>query len=888
MPNTTHSAAPVRTPHELAQRLAQVARRLNKALITLLQDEQAHSLLQQQFATFRQTLQPGLTPSEFADMYAQTLVYGLFTARVTMLPEHAHFTRYNAIHAIPKTSGLLQDIFQTIACPDLDERIAWLVDDCARLLAHTDMEVVLHNFGRATQQADPVVHFYEYFLATYDPKMRDMRGVYYTPQPVVDYMVRSVDYLLRTRFGRPMGLADERTLVLEPATGTATFLHAVVQHIYATLQRMGMADGWQQYVATRLLPRLHGFEVLPAPYTIAHLKLGLLLQQSGYSFGKDEHIGIHLTNALTEQEPLSFPHTKTVMVVLGNPPYANYGMLNKGEWMQTQLAEYKRGLQEKKLNLDDDFIKFMRYGQWRVAQSGQGILAFVTNNTYLDGITHRRMRTSLMETFTDIFILDLHGNSLKHECNPDGTRDENVFDIRQGVAIGLFVKEADISRAATVQHAELWGTRHHKYSYLASMDVATTDWQELQPQPDYFFFVPKNFAQATDYAAYTGLEHIPIVYQGAIKTDRDRLVFDFDYTVLAERMRVFYSAAGLSPDFRATYHVENSSSYELLSRRQKTAFNVSHLHRCLYRPFDVRWLYYNPDGFTSRPAHAVMQHMLAGDNLALLLCRQQAITGFSHVLCAETIVESHAVSLKTREGAFVFPLYLYAATQAGSSDVAATAEPRPNLTPVFIRDIEQRLNLTFIPFGNGDLTCTIGPEDIFHYAYAVLHSPTYRNRYTEFLKIDFPRIPISSDSRVVQTLVAHGAALVDLHLLRLPGCGGVGGAGGASLLTNPATQGVVQYGVTTGPVGQVRYDEQQQRVFIGNGRYFAGIEPETWGLYIGSYQPLHKWLKDRKGRTLAAADALHYMRMVIALREMRRVMAAIDNNFYGIKKRVLG
>jgi predicted helicase len=881
MPNTTHSTAPVRTAHELAQRLAQVARRLNKALTTLLQDEQAHacSSLHQQLAAFRQTLPPGMTPSEFADMYAQTLVYGLFTARVTMLPGHAPFTRDNAIHAIPKTSRLVQEICQTIACPDLDERIACLVDECTRLLAHTNMEAVLRNFGRATQQADPVVHFYEYFLAAYDPKMRDMRGVYYTPQPVVDYIVRSVDYLLRTRFGRPMGLADERTLVLDPATGTATFLHAVVQHIHATLQRMGMADGWQQYVATRLLPRLHGFELLPAPYTIAHLKLGLLLQQSGYSFGKDEHISIHLANALTAQEPLPSLHTQPVMVVLGNPPYANYGMLNKGEWIQAQLAEYKRGLQEKKLNLDDDFIKFMRYGQWRVAQSGQGILAFVTNNTYLDGITHRRMRASLMETFTDISILDLHGNSLKHECNPDGTRDENVFAIRQGVAIGLFVKEAGKHEAATVQHAELWGTRHHKYSSLASMDVATTDWQELQPQPDYFFFVPKNFAQATDYAAFTRLERMPIAYQGAIKTDRDRLVFAFDYTVLAERMRVFYSAAGLSPDFRTTYHVENSSSYELLSRRQKTAFNVSHLHRCLYRPFDVRWLYYNPEGFTSRPAHMVMQHMLTGDNLALLLCRQQAITGFSHVLCAETIVESHAVSLKTREGAFVFPLYLYAAAPAGSSDVAATAEPHPNLTPTFIRDIEQRLQLSFIPVGNGDLIRTIGPEDIFHYAYAVLHSPTYRNRYTEFLKIDFPRIPISSDIRVVQTLVAHGAALVDLHLLRLPGSDGVGGAGGASVLINPAAQGVMQHGVTTGPVGHVRYEEHQQRVVIGNGRYFAGVEPETWAMHIGSYQPLHKWLKDRKGRTLSAADALHYMRMVVALRETRRLMAAIDAGF---------
>jgi hypothetical protein len=264
--------------------------------------------------------------------------------------------------------------------------------------------------------------------------------------------------------------------------------------------------------------------------------------------------------------------------------------------------------------------------------------------------------------------------------------------------------------------------------------------------------------------------------------------------------------------------------------------------------------------------------MLAGKNIALLVCRQQAITGFYHVLCTETIVESHAVSLKTREGTFVFPLYLYPDQQ----DMFATERRRPNFAPAFISDIEQRLSLAFIPDGRGDLNTTIGPEDIFHCIYAILHSPTYRKRYAEFLKIDFPRIPITSDKALFKTLVALGASLVDLHLLRLPGSSGVGGAGGAAILNKPAEQGITQVGVTTAPVETIRYNEQQQRVVIGNGMSFEGIEPETWVMQIGGYQPLQKWLKDRKGRTLSFDDALHYMRMVIALHETRRVMMEID------------
>jgi predicted helicase len=887
MPNATN---------HLTQQLAQLAHKLRAAIAIVLHDEHPHGSLHQQMAalrrTFSQTGLPAITPDEFADMYAQTLVYGLFAARVAT-PAQPTFTRSDAAHTLRKTNPFLQEWFSMMAAPWLDKRIASLIDDCARLLQRTDISEVLHDFGKATKQQDPIMHFYETFLTVYDPRTRGMRGVYYTPEPIVSYMVRSVDQLLHTHFDKPLGLADDDTIIFDPATGTATFLHAIVQHIHATLHHMGMADTWNQYVPTKLLPRLYGFELLMTPYTIAHLKLRLLLQQTGYPLRHDDRLGIYLTNALSVLPEgqstlpgLDFILTESnrarqrtqahpIMVVLGNPPYANFGMLNKGAWIQQQLEDYKRGLQEKKLNLDDAFIKFMRLGQWGIEQAGQGVLAFITNNTYIDGITHRRMRESLMATFSDIYILDLHGSSLKKEVCPDGMPDENVFDIRQGVAIGFFVKAPGKRGAATVHHHEMWGTRHSKYKCLAAESVATTPWQTLHPTAKWFFFVPRHFTIADEYMAFPKLTDMFLVQQNVIKTDRDRLFFADEYAVLEERIRTFYSDKGLCSPFRETYRVEDSSSYKILARRQKTAFNPTALHRALYRPFDVQWMYYAP-ALTSRPAWEVMQHMLAGDNIALLGMRQYEydVTDYCYALVTEHITESR-VFISNRGGASIFPLYCY----PSKDDRPAAENRRPNLAPAFIHEIEQRLHLTFIPDGTGDLSNTIGPEDILHYLYAILHSSIYRSRYAEWLKIDFPCIPITSDTGICKTLVAHGAALVDLHLLRLTGsdgAGGTGGAGGADILANPAKQGITQHGVTTGAIENISYHAPQQRVIIGNGTYFAGIEPATWAMQIGGYQPLHKWLKDRKGRTLSSADTLHYMRMVIALRETRRVMAAID------------
>ncbi|MEW5721212.1 MAG: N-6 DNA methylase, partial [Chloroflexota bacterium] len=416
--------------------------------------------LHEWFAAFQETLIPDLTPAQFADMFAQTIAYGMFAARAND-PTPKDFSRMEAAFVLPKTNPFLRKLFHEIAGPDLDPRVAWIADDLANLLARADMERVLKDFGKRTKREDPVVHFYETFLAAYDARLRKARGVYYTPEPVVSYIVRSVDYLLRKEFGKANGLADPSVLLLDPAVGTATFLYFVIQQIHETLTAQGQQGAWAKYVAEKLLPRLFGFEILMAPYTVAHLKLGIELKDLGYDFAGDERLGIYLTNSLEQigkesqlhfarfineesEKAQDIKRNQPIMVVLGNPPYANFGMMNKGEWIGDLLDDYKRGLREKKLNLDDDFIKFLRFGQWRIERSGAGILALITNNTYIDGITHRRMRQSLLETFDDIYILDLHGSSKKKEKCPDGSKDENVFDIQQGVAIALFVRRRGV------------------------------------------------------------------------------------------------------------------------------------------------------------------------------------------------------------------------------------------------------------------------------------------------------------------------------------------------------------------------------------------------------------------------------------------------------------
>lgn len=480
----TYIGQTIKSAKKLAEMMAGKARLLSEIIEKSLTSDETHnedSTLKDQMNAFKQILIHDITPKAFADIYSQTIAYGMFAARLHD-PTLPNFSRQEAAELIPRSNPFLRKLFGYIAGPDIDRRIKWIVDSLAEIFLACNVLDILKNYGKTTKTENPIIHFYETFLSEYDPKLRKARGVWYTPQPVVNFIVRAVDDILKTEFDLITGLADtsktkikvnlqstdkrykdniktveeevHRVQILDPATGTGTFLAEVVKQIHKNFE--GQEGIWSNYVETHLLPRLNGFELLMASYAMAHLQLDLLLTDTGYKATKDQRFKIFLTNSLEEHHPdtgtlfanwLSTEANEAnrikrdtpVMCVIGNPPYA-ISSTNKSEWIQNLISDYKKDLNEKKINLDDDYIKFIRFGQYFIDKNGAGILAYISANSFIDGITHRQMRKHLLQSFDQVYILDLHGNAKKKEVCPDGSSDQNVFDIMQGVSINIFVK----------------------------------------------------------------------------------------------------------------------------------------------------------------------------------------------------------------------------------------------------------------------------------------------------------------------------------------------------------------------------------------------------------------------------------------------------------------
>jgi len=870
-------ALTVGTAKDLAQRMAGMTRIIRDLIAGTFDHEKQEGWLHNWLAAFRETLVPDLDEKQFADMFAQTLAYGLFAARVHA-PPGKPFSRELAAYNLPKTNPFLRKLFAEIASVDMPDPIAWAVDDVVELLKHADMAGILTDFGKGKGKEDPVVHFYETFLAAYDPKMREVRGVYYTPEPVVSYIVRSVDHLLKTRFNRPKGLADENTLILDPACGTGTFLYFVIDLIHQKFAKQ--AGAWDGYVAEHLLNRVFGFELLMAPYAVAHLKLGMQLQETRYQFGSDQRLGIYLTNTLQEAAKQSeqlfagwvaeeanaaaeIKRDRSIMVVLGNPPYSGISA-NRGQWITRLLEDYRRvdgrPLGEKKVWLADDYVKFLRFAQWRIAQTGQGIVGMITNHGFLDNPTFRGMRQSLLRDFDEVYVFDLHGSTKKRQRPPRGGSDENVFDIQQGVAITVFVRRPKHRGPATVFHADLWGTRSEKCERLLESDLTTVSWRKLSPSTPFYFFVPRSERYRREYECCWKVKDAFPLNTSGIVTARDQFVVDLNRADLKKRIELFCDPD--ESDEAVTTRLGLRENYawrigparrELIAQRHRDR----HFATVLYRPFDVRHIYYHPS-VVWRPREAVMRRM-GVDNVAFATTRSVEIGRFEHVLCTRQMLDHHAVSLK--EVNYIFPLYVRPNGDLPPDLFTHENDRVPNLSAGFVDAVTTKLGMEFIAEGCGNLRKTVGPEDIFHYAYAVLHSPTYRTRYAEFLKIDFPRLPLTSNVKLFRALAAKGAELVALHLLESPKL--------ENFLTDWPVKG-------DNVVEKLQYTEKDNRVWINQTQYFGGVPKAVWEFHIGGYQVCHKWLKDRKGRKLTYEDTQHYQKVVVALNETIRLMAEID------------
>ncbi|CCQ89600.1 DNA methyltransferase/helicase [Nitrospina gracilis 3/211] len=907
----------------LAERMAGYARLIHESILKVLAKEGAKGELHHQLEAFREVLLRELTQEEFADMYAQTICYGLFAARYNS--KSTNFDRKSATWELPKTNPFLSKLFNHIAGKDLDEGVAWAVDDLAVLLKNSDMASIVADFGKKSRREDPVVHFYETFLHAYDPKLREVRGVYYTPEAVVSYIVRSVDSILKKEFSLKKGLADSGKIkisdpeskenenkqiechklqILDPATGTGTFLYEVIRQTFQSFSKdKGM---WPGYVSQHLLPRLFGFELLMAPYSVAHLKLNLLLEELGYDFKSDERLNVYLTNTLEETVQLPekyLKHTldtwlaeeaieagrikneRPIMVILGNPPYS-YESENKGKWISDLIRDYYKvdghplGERNPK-GLQDDYVKFIRFSQWKIDQTGFGVLAFVSNHSYLDNPTFRGMRQSLMQSFDEIYVLDLHGNTKKKEKCPDGSKDENVFDIQQGVAIGIFIKKQTSSQPAKVFHADLWGKRElfegekenkklksGKYHWLWANMQETTNWEELNPQSPFYYFVSQNIAFLPEFEKGWEITKIMPEHSVGIVTSRDELAIHYNNEEAKKALNEFVTCSIEKARERFDLRKDSRDWKVNLAQNDLKNGNLidSNFREVLYRPFDIRWTCYtgNSRGFHSMPRPKVMKNMYF-DNLALLTSRMTKGENFEHVFVTRFISEKILLSSKTSNNSFHFPLYIY----EGSLEPEVDGEEKgyfyktPNFATDFIEENKANLKLEYVLEGAGDLKKTFGPEDVFFYIYGIFHSPTYRKRYEEFLKRDFPRVPLTANKKLFRELRTLGEEVGRLHLMNTHG---------PELVNFPVSgNNEVETVSYTEPV-----KDEPGRVWINKTQYFEGIPPEVWNFYVGGYQVCEKWLKDRKKRTLSYDELEHYKHVVSALSETIRIMGEID------------
>lgn len=884
------------TPHDLATRMAGMGRLIRELIEKTFSAEDDTGELHGQLQAFRTVLLDTLTPAQFADMYAQTLCYGLFAARCNATG--AGFTRQSAASQLPKTNPFLRKLFHQIAGPDLDDRIAWAVDQLAQLLARADMGAILETFGRSTRQEDPVVHFYETFLAAYDPAMRESRGVYYTPEPVVGYIVRSVDALLKKDFTMPEGLAHagkttikvpsppdrvkkgkpgyvdhetHRLQILDPATGTGTFLHAVIQQIRQHF--VGNDGAWPGYVAEHLLPRLFGFELLMAPYAVAHMKLGLTLEATGYDFASDQRLGVYLTNSLEEahdfdnlplftqwlaDESLAASEVKRqapVMVVLGNPPYSGHSQ-NKGGWIEALMAEYKQSPALKKPAqakwLSDDYVKFIRFSQWRIEQTGYGILAFVTNHSYLDNPTFMDMRHSLMRTFDDIYLFDLHGNSKKKETAPDGSPDDNVFDIQQGVAIAIMVRkqpsESVPSRLANVYRADLYGNRKEKYDTLDSIDVQSTRWQALAPQAPAWLFVGQDAELLQEYERGWSVRDI-FSPNGdpapGIVTTHDEFAISWSREEAIQKVEKLLNTE-TENEARSLFKLCSQNQWQYARAKRELADGAwrEKVVPILYRPFDIRWTVYDRNVAVHR-RERISAHLLQS-NLALIIPKQNkeqwsALATTS--LCGHKSGSRYDISS-------IFPLHIYPRSAVDLLD-EPPAEKHPNLSEEFTAALKEAQGRA------------ITPEDTLAYLYAVLYTPGYRTRYADFLKRDFPRVPLTGNPELFAQLVKLGHELIGLHTLQTAPARITGFP-----VAGSNEVGKVRFGIEAGaPTG---------RVWINDAQYFEGVPQAVWDMHIGGYRVAEKWLKDRKGRLLGYDDITHYQHTLAALARTLAIQAELD------------
>lgn len=889
---SSNAGQAVSTASQLANVMAGKARLLADVIVKALessQDSNENTSLHDQMRAFDEILIKDISARQFADLYSQTVVYGMFAARLHDAQPN-EFTRLRAAQLIPKSNPFLRKLFQYISGYDIDSRIEWIVDSLSEVFRLAKIDRIVTNFGTDASKTDPVLHFYETFLAQYDVKLRKARGVWYTPQPVVSFIVRSVDNILKEELGIEEGLADtqkvirkvksqipdkrtksgyskyevetNKVMILDPATGTGTFLAEVIKTVHKNFA--GEAGVWSEYVAESLLPRLFGFELLMAPYAMAHLKLELLLESTGYDAGSNpKRLNVFLTNALEEHHPDSgtlfaswlsqeaneanyVKRDAPVMVVIGNPPYSAVSS-NMGNWMDEEIKKYTYidGVHfgERKHWLNDDYVRFFRYAEHFIEKNGEGVLGYITNHSFLDNPTFRGMRWHFLQTFDKIYVIDLHGNAMRGEVGPDGP-DKNVFDIQQGVAITLAVKKStskDKGKIAEVFHLDLWGKRESKYKFLDDHDVSNVSWVKAKPNAPYFFLKPKDFSNRKHYEKGVSVKDIFKANSTGIVTMGDGFIISRSKDELRSRIKDFLSGIQSEEEMKFTYALGKNYAKWAIGNKSKIDFDEEKLIKISMKPFDDTWTYYDPK-LVWRCRDSIMSNFIGEQNVGMAIARQCA-SAWRHVFVSDKPIEFNLTGTAGRYGsATYFPLYTYAMGTGGSSR-------HHNISPEYIKKIRAcASNAT-------------EPEAIFDYIYGVLHAPSYREFFEELLKVDYPKIPSPVSNEQFQSVSEIGASLRKLHLLKFS-------------ISDAASVTYSKSGSNV--ISKIRYDSATNKLFINDDQYFSGIDENIWIMHIGAYQPLQRWLQSRLNTKISHEDVRHFRLMAHALGQTLLRMIELD------------
>jgi len=881
------------------------------------------------YEAFQKFLIAGIDEEEFADLYSQTITYGLFAARLRAGDD---FNRTLAFSYIPKSIGILRDIFRFISMEDIPKQMEIIIDDIAEVLSCANPKSILDEYYHKGKGSDPVLHFYETFLSEYDPSTREKRGVYYTPEPVVSFIVRSLHEILKDKFGLSDGLASKNVTLLDPAGGTLGFMYQAIEVAVNEFKEKYGDGAINDFLKDQVLQNFYAFELMMAPYAIGHMKISFLLDELGYKMKDDERVKYYLTNTLDmhELEKVNFPimsslseenkkaieikREKPILVILGNPPYAGisankseeelniqkgsfyingyeiissiengntkYGLrvlqkkakkgltIKQKTWIGEQIEHYKiidgAWFGERKHWLNNDYVKFIRFAQWKIDQAGEGVLGFITDNSYLDNITFRGMRQSLMSSFNDLYILDLHGNSNKGDKSPDGSRDQNIFDIMQGVSIVFFIKCKN-KDDKKILHKEIFGLRDSKNNWLNEHSIKNISWHKLNPVSPYYFFISRDEKHSKAYKNFISIQEIFSIDVTGIVTARDKFVIDFEEKILKRRIEEFRSKLMDEDSLIQRYDLKDTRGWEISKAREELRKDKNwdlYFSKILYRPFDIRSIYYN-EKMVDWGRQEVMRHMLE-ENISLCFMRQVS-TGeaYSQVLVSEQMVDNRTF-FSSRGIIQQAPLYLYTdKKEKKKSSVIQMIMFEPEVgyqtkQPNIKSEIFQQLRVDF----NKEVT----PEEIFYYIYAVLYSNTYRTKYAEFLKIDFPRIPFTKDYKLFIKLGKLGKELADLHLLK----------------SKDLDKTISKFPISgNNKVEKLKYEDG--KVWVNKDQYFTGVKPEVWEYQIGGYQVCEKWLKDRKERTLNLDEIQTYCKIVTALSKTIQLQKEIDENYSGVE-----